>query len=231
MKTFCFLIAGMLLSGMLIAQSSMCENGYLPFKDGLVYEMTSYNAKGKVTGIIKSTIEEINEISDGFKANMHSEIFDEKSKPTYQTSYAITCQGNALSIDMSSLLNPEMLASMSSMDMKFTGDAMEIPNALSPGQQLPDASMQMDASMNGMALLKMKLNITDRTVGERERITTPAGTFDCIRMTQTTVVEGPVKSAYTSTSWLAQGIGAVRTENYDKKGEINSYSELTRLNQ
>ena len=229
MRNVILCIFCLLLSAISIAQSSMCENGYLPFQDGLVYEMSSYNAKGKLSGIVKSTIEEITQVSDGFRATMHSEIFDEKSKPTYQTSYTIECRGNALSIDMSSLLNPEMLASMSSMDVTFTGDAMEVPNDLTPGQQLPDAGMQMEASMNGMALLKMKINITDRKVGDSERITTPAGTFDCVKMTQTTVVEGPVKSMSTSTSWLAKGIGAVRTENYDKKGEMNSYSELTRL--
>jgi hypothetical protein len=89
----------------------------------------------------------------------------------------------------------------------------------------------MQASMNGMSLIKLNMNITDRSVVTSEVVKTPAGSFDCMKIVQTTSMDGLGKSTYESASWYAKGVGMVRTENYDKKGELDTYTELTSLKQ
>jgi len=131
---------------------------------------------------------------------------------------------------MSSMLNPESLAAMSSLEVDVTGDGLSIPNRLVPGQTLPDGNMEMKATMGGIALMNISIAISDRTVIGSETLTTPAGVFECVKLTQTTTMGGLGSKSYTSTSWFARGVGTVRSETFDNKGEMSSYTELTKFN-
>jgi hypothetical protein len=89
--------------------------------------------------------------------------------------------------------------------------------------------MEVKASINGLQIMKLVLDISDRQVISSEEVSVPAGTFDCIKLKQTTTISGIGNRSYTGTTWLAPGIGTVRSENYDKKGELDSYTELTKF--
>lgn len=231
MKTFVFtLTCCMLAICSLPAQNNICDNGYMPFSEDVSFELTSYSKKDKLTSVVKHEIAEVEGSGDSFTAQVKTQIFDDKGNATVNGSYAIECTEDGIGLDMSTMMNQESMAAFSSMDVDVTGDALIIPNTLSPGQTLPDGEMHMQASMNGMSLMKLNMRVTDRKVEAKESIKTPAGTFDCIKITQTTTIDGFGKNSYTSTSWFAKGVGVVRTENYDKKGELSSYTVLTAFN-
>lgn len=226
-----FLLAALLLliSTSIFSQNSACENGYLAFKEGVSMELTHYDKKGKPSAITKQEIVSVASIDNGFKATVEMENTDEKGKNPGSGSYDITCKGSTMFIDMRSMLNPEATAGMKDMEMEISGDAMEFPNDLSPGQNLPDGKMEMKASMNGMALMTMKFSITNRKVEAAESVTTPAGTFDCIKMTQETEVQSIFKMKSKTATWYAKGVGMVKTENYDKNGKVEGSSVLTKF--
>lgn len=231
MKTFLSALAICTLNVCTVsAQNNLCDNGYMPFSEGVSFELTTYNKKDKVSSVVKHEITEVEGSTSEYTAQVKTQVFDDKGKPTVNGSYTIQCTEDGIGIDMSTMMSQESMAAFSSMDVDVTGDALIIPNTLSPGQTLPDGEMQMQASMSGMSLMKLNMQVTDRKVESRESITTPAGTFDCVKITQTTTLDGFGKNAYTSTSWYAKGVGMVRTENYDKKGELNSYTVLTAFN-
>ncbi len=55
---------------------------------------------------------------------------------------------------------------------ELEGDAMEFPKALTVGQTLPDASMTMKASVDGMgSVMSTTINITDRKIEGKESVT------------------------------------------------------------
>jgi len=60
-------------------------------------------------------------------------------------------------------------------------------------------------------------------------VTTPAGTFDCIKMTQDTDVKAIFKMKAKTTTWYTKGVGMVKTENYDKNGKVESSTVLTKF--
>ncbi len=215
----------------LFAQSSLCENSYMPFHEGTSFEVTTYNSKGKVGSIVQHQIRSIEKTTDGYQAAVTTNVMDDKGKSSINGQYTIQCNGDGVSLDISSMLAPETMAAFGSMQVDVTGTGLEIPNVMTSGQTLPDGSMQMQASMNGMSLIKLTVQITDRKVEGSASVTTPAGTFQCMKLRQTTSMEGFGKNTYTSTSWYAKGVGMVRTETYDKKGEISSYTELTKFEQ
>ncbi len=85
-----------------------------------------------------------------------------------------------------------------------------------------------------MSAMKMNMDmaLTERIVETKETLTTKAGSFDCYKVSQNTAVTmdmmGMKRTTETSSaSWFAKGVGMVRTENYDKKGNLMGYSLLT----
>jgi len=226
---FPVLVFLLFLSVALFAQSDICRNGYLPFREGVSFELTSYNQKGKVASVIRHGVKEISPLSSGFRATIEMQILDDKGKATSGGQYFIDCADGGFSLDMSSMLSPESLTAMSSLQVDVTGDGLSIPNTLTPGQSLPDGKMEMKASMGNIALINMSISISDRNVISKETLTTPAGVFDCVKLTQTTTIGGLGNKSYVGTTWLAPGVGTVRSENYNKKGEVESYTELTQF--
>ena len=72
--------------------------------------------------------------------------------------------------------------------------------------------------------------IKDRKVVGKETVTTAAGTFECFKVEQTTEMDmGFVKREMKGVSFIAEGIGVVRSESFDKNGDLESYSEITQV--
>ena len=81
--------------------------------------------------------------------------------------------------------------------------------------------MTMEVNNNGMQQT-LTMNVTNRKVEGKESITTPAGTWDCFKITSKSKIHmkmGPigVPMNFDSTEWFAPGFGVVKTES--KHGE------------
>ncbi len=112
------------------------------------------------------------------------------------------------------------------MDYEITGTNLDWPNDLSVGQTLPDSNMNMKISMGGMNM-NMVLTVKDRKVTGKEKITTPAGTFDCFVIAYDTNVEMMGTSHKSSSKqWIAEGVGLVKQED-TQKGKVENTSLLT----
>lgn len=84
-----------------------------------------------------------------------------------------------------------------------------------------------------MPMLTMQTTGTGRVVEAKESLTTPAGTFQCIRTRQTMQIENkamgiPMRFEVASVSWYAPGVGQVRTDSYRKDKLVGS-TVLTKL--
>ncbi len=233
MKETFHLVLGLLMTLFAVqnvsAQSSFCEDGYMAFKEGFLVEMSSYDKKGKLTNTVTSKVISLGQTEDGYKAQIEAVVKDQKGKAHIENAYSVTCQGDVLSMDMSARMDPRTLASFSNMEVEISGEPLQIPNSLTPGQTLPDGTMTMKAKAGGISMMSMTMNIRDRKVGDRESITTPAGTFDCIQISEETEVKSIFKINFRTTSWYAKGIGVVKQESYDKKGNVESSTMLTKL--
>ncbi len=78
--------------------------------------------------------------------------------------------------------------------------------------------------------MSITIAITNRMVEKRETITTPAGTFDCYKITydvQTGM--GFIKTNTKTAEWYSGKAGSVRTETLDKKGKLMGYSQITSI--
>jgi len=76
-------------------------------------------------------------------------------------------------------------------------------------------------------MLTMQINVINRKVLGAEKVKTPAGEFECVKISHTMETKTMVKKTHTIVEWYAQGIGLVKQETYDKKGVLEGYALLT----
>ncbi len=215
-----------------LTTSTQAQHGcskYYPFSEGAKSQLTLYNGKGKAAGMVEYHVLNISDNGSSQTATMETTITDEKGETISVTEYDATCTEGVVSIDFNSLMRPEMMQAYGEMDVdtEITGTNIDLPNELEVGQTLPDAEINIRISISGMNL-NMQTTITDRKVLDRETVTTPAGTFDCYVLTQTMDLKsmGANRSS-SSKQWVSEGVGVVKTEDYNKRGKLDGYSVLT----
>ena len=201
------------------ANAQLC-NDFFPIKEGVRMEYTMYGKKGKVEGTQWQEFRNVKETSDGVETEVHLGFSDAKGKNPFESSYKMTCEGNTVRIDYESLLSAQMLQQYGDAEAEITGTDVEWPSNLEPGMELPDANVAMKISMGGMNM-NMQVDITDRKVEKVETITVPAGSFECYVIYSNSYSKMMmVNQNFPSRSWLAKGVGVVKTESYNKKGKV-----------
>ena len=204
-----------------------CE-GYFPMSKGAIMETTTYNEKGKPQTISTITITDIEKKTDGVKLNIHSDIVDEKGKSLSSADYDAQCANGAFSINMKSMLSAEQMEAWKDMTVTMEADDIIYPLEFTPGQLLKDAHLKVNISMNNMNLPGTTIDITKRKIEGQETLTTPAGTFDCIKISSNIKVKNIIGFETQSVEWLSKGNGVIRTESY-KNEKMKGYSLLTKL--
>lgn len=202
---------------------------YYPFSEGTFSELTMFDDKGKTAAIVEYTVVGVNKSGGGETASMASTVKDSKGKVLAESTYDVNCKNNMVSIDFKSMMSPQMLEPFKDMDMEISGQNIEFPNNLSVGQTLPDASTEIKINMNGMSI-SIAISMTNRKVETKEGVTTPAGTFNAYLISHDSAVQTMgMNEISRSKLWIAEGVGTVKMENYDKKGKLTSSGKLTKF--
>ncbi|MCO6479651.1 MAG: hypothetical protein J5I94_23650 [Phaeodactylibacter sp.] len=209
----------------LFAQSD-CSMFY-PFKESVRMEYTYFDKKDKMESRTESSVKAVKQLPNGVEVVIANTVFDKKDKEQFSGEYRVRCEDGVIKMDASAMLNPAMQQSFSNMEVTIEGEELSIPKQLKVGQELPDASTNIRAGAGGINIVNMTVDITDRKVVGQETITTPAGTFDCYKLTQTTDVKMMLGKSFSSVEYYAEGVGVVRSETYDKKGNLEGYMLLT----
>ena len=216
-----------LICTLLISFSSISQNTcstYYPFEEGAKFEITSFGKKGKKESVVNYEITTI----ENNVATIKAKISDAKGKEVTTTEYNVTCNGNSVSIDFKSMMNPDMFKQYKDMEMEMSGTNVEFPNNLEVGQTLKDANLKMTMNMSGIKM-NMTVDMLNRTVNAKESVTTAAGTFDCFALSYNTEMKMGMKMKFKIKEWIAEGVGVVKSETYNKKGKSMGYSELTSI--
>ena len=195
---------------------------YYPLEKGTRFQVTMLDNKNKTTGVIDYLVKEYSDNSAILSYEMH----DEKGKMIAASEYGMTCTDKGVSIDFKSLAAPGIMEQYKDMEIDITGSDLILPNNLSVGQTLPDAEMMMNVKVTPINL-KMNFNISNRKVEGSEKITTSAGIFDCIIISYDHESKMGIKISGRAKQWLAEGVGLVKQDSYNKKGKLMGTSILT----
>lgn len=211
--------------------SQSCHS-YYPLDKGTRWVMESYDKESKYVSKSIQTVKETSTDADGmYIAEMQVELLDKKDLEIGGMSYEVKCLDGNFFISMDSFLNPEQMSAYQEMEVEIDGDFIELPSDLEPGMILPDAAIEIKIQSNGIAVMTMTIEIFDRQVEKYESITTPAGTFDCTKITYSSRSKMgeaiPINVTGSGAEWLAKETGSVKTEQYDKKQNMMSYTLLS----
>lgn len=98
-----------------------------------------------------------------------------------------------------------------------------LPSDMLPGDVLPDASFCVT-----VAFARYNVTVSDRKVLRRETLSTPAGDFDCIVVSEHKEERGPGRNRVTTAlTWYARGIGMVRHDTYGSDLGLETSEILT----
>ena len=100
-----------------------------------------------------------------------------------------------------------------------------LPSVLTPGDTLQSASGKVRAL--GMT---MNVTVTERRVLGTDTLTTPAGTFPCVIVSEHKVEKGMMRNRVTTArTWYARGIGMVRHDTYDRNLKLETTEVLEKI--
>ena len=208
-----------------------CES-YYPMRNNATFEITHYNEKDKVTSVVKTTVTEKESSPTRVVATANSTVYDGKGKETTTMSYDVACENGDFKMDMRAfgMPNQQQMQGIENIEIKIESQDMVFPKNLTVGMALPDASLHMTGTMNGMQIMNNTTTVTNRKVTGKEDVTTPAGTFSCIVVEEDSHVEAGMGMKFDShgKSWYSIGVGMVKSEYY-RNGKKEGYSLLTKL--
>ncbi|MBX2846556.1 MAG: DUF3108 domain-containing protein [Saprospiraceae bacterium] len=221
MKNLIFL--ALLIGFSTFTHGQNCDT-YAPLTEGVFLELTNYNAKGKATGRTEHLVIDSSPASAVFQAT----IFDKKDKEVSQMEYNVQCADGGFQVEMANYLDTGNLAA-SEFEIEMDGDFLTFPANMQVGDELEAGELNAELQSSGTTLMRLGFSIFNRKVEAIESITTPAGTFDCVKLSYDfTSKTGFINVKGSATEWVSENIGVVKSESYNKNGKLIGYSELTR---
>ncbi len=197
--------------------------------------MTHYSGKDKVTGKSLSQILSVEDNGGVLTAHIKGTAFDKKGDEITSMNFEYICDDGVLKMDMNKFIPKDMFGSDADIEFEMEGDYLELPKSLEIGQSLKDGMIEGKMTMEGnpaMANMALSVKIFNRKVEAKEDLTTPAGSFTCYKIaydmeSSTKVMGMNNKVNMKGIDYVSEGVGVIKTESYNKKGNLSSYSLLT----
>jgi hypothetical protein len=187
---------------------------FYPMEEGTLIELRHYDKKAKVSGTTRQEIIDKQTGGGAVTITIKSTFFDEKGEELMTSDLTMECKDGVFTFDM---------------DHEFTieGDNLEFPAKMSPGDQLKDGIIKL--IVPEMSMMNMTTKVYNRKVEAIEKVTTEAGTFECYKITYDVFTDAMIDINTKGIEWIANDVGAVRSESYNKNGKLTGYSELIKL--
>ncbi len=205
-------------------------NSFYVIDEGTAWTYENFNSKGKTTGKNEQKVTAFKKTTSGYIATVNSTLWDEKGKKVTEGELELTCDNGTFIMDMRKFIPEEQQKAFSSYEMKIESENLELPSKLSVGQTLKNGSVTLSA-VGSPVPMKITVNITDRKVEAKESITTPAGTFECYKISSKSNTQMKMginmNMNFSGTEWIAENVGMVKSESFDKNGKSTGYTVLT----
>lgn len=192
-----------------------CKNYYF-LQNNKTIEMTIYNKKGDENGKQVYKVSDVKNGGGTTTGQLNSEMFDRKGKSLSKATGTIQCKGGVIMVDMKMSLPAAQQEQFGTTDAKAENIYIEYPASMKAGDQLKDATMNIEIENKGMKQ-SVSMVVNNRKVEGKESVTTTAGTWECFKISyksrisiKTMGIGIPVNME--GTEWFAPGFGIVKTE-------------------
>ena len=205
------IIALFLICQSFLGYTQNCPDYYF-LQNNKTIEVSMYTKKGKENGKHIYTVSNPNKSGSAVVA---SEVFDKEGKSISKGTNTMKCDNGALMMDIKMSMTDEQQKKFA--NAKAASDNfIEYPATIKEGDNLKDASLTMHMNSAGQDQT-VEVNTINRKVVGKESVSSPAGTWDCFKITFTSKIL--IKTMGLSipvnmdiTEWFCAGFGVVKTE-------------------
>lgn len=205
----------LLLVFCVIGYCCFAQCNYYYLQNNKTVTIGMFDRKGNADGKYVYNVSGVSKNGGVTSATIQSEVFDKKGKLTGGGKGTMQCKSGILMIDMKMMLNPQQMEQFKNAKVEGQASYMEYPASLSVGQALQDGSFNMDMKMENGMTANVAIDVTNRKVEAKEKVTTPAGTWDAYKITydaKTVITIGvgiPIKMQLTE--WFVPDFGMVKS--------------------
>lgn len=183
-----------------------------------------YNKKGNANGKIIYKISGQAARGNANTAIVHTNWFDKEGISVNKGVSNVKCTAGMLMMDMNLFLPQQQAEQFNKPQAKVKNAFLEYPPHIKPGNTLKDGAFNMEVDNNGLKQA-LKMQILNRRAAGTEKITTMAGSWDCITIhyeVKLNIQTGPITIPlnFKATEWYAPGLGIVKTESEAGATEI-----------
>ncbi len=203
--------------------------GHFPARPGASWQVTNFNKKGILQSTIEARLISLKAVDSTGAEGVVEQVFsDKKGRETGTNTSRFRCANGSTFIDLLGAVPSQILGAYQNMELVSAGKQVEFPDSMGIGQELPDATIELQAKSGSSILTRLVFLLTKRTVAGREEVITTAGVFDCVKINyQLESRFGSLTTKRTCSVWLAKGAGMVKTE-FFKKGKLEGGQQRTK---
>ncbi|MHA4845912.1 TapB family protein [Flavitalea antarctica] len=227
------LLSLLLLSGLGLHASGQICNTYYFMKANSTVEQSHFDEKGKLSLKTEYKVGEVTPVDNGSEAAVMQKVVDKDGKIISEGKANIHCDGDNLFIDMKLSMPVGPVAPAGNVEATSRKVYMPYPKNMKPGDKLENARFSMSVDQ-GSIVQSMEMFVRNRQAEAEESITTPAGTWNCVRisfeMEMVSRAAGiPIRVRMKGKEWYAPGFGVVKTESLKNNGKLAGTSEITSI--
>lgn len=212
------------------------SSGLFTSTNATEWELVTYGRKKQLLGKTINYFKFTDTTNENRSGIVYSTIYDAEGKKLTQYHYTVISTHGDLKIDMIYMMAEDQHIFYAKFDMiPYQNDPLFIPANPLVGQTLSNAKLGTNLMNKKTGDLQETLALygTERVVLAKEFVTVPAGVFECYKIrtiihTHSVVLGISFKYNFTLYEWYASGLGVVKSEAYDKKGEFACYSLLSK---
>ncbi|HRP56156.1 hypothetical protein [Agriterribacter sp.] len=210
------------------ACAQSCASFYL-LQNNKTLTFAVYNKRGNANGTIIYKISGMPAKGATTAATVHTNLLDKEGKSVNKGVSNVKCSNGTIMIDMNLFLPQQQTEQFNKTHAKVKNAFLEYPAAMETGDQLKDGTFNMEIDNNGLKQI-LKMHIFNRKVGPTEKISTKAGTWDCMAISyqvKLNIQTGPIAIPlnYHATEWYVPGFGIVKTVSEAGSTEIVSIKQ------
>jgi hypothetical protein len=223
-----FLIHAFLLLFISFSFTQNCDF-YYPTRSDTRLELKQFDAKGNLKNTVKERVVNSLATQDGYVVTVHRIVNDKLDSLILEDNIDIKCKGDGFILYMGCYFHDLELEKYLGNEIRVEADSIIIPKNVQPGLLPSFVTARISVLEEGLPVKHMVVNVYFRIVEGFEEVTTPAGTFQCLKMNYEveTIVNQKVKSK--GIEWFSKEAGLVKRETYDRFGKLMEKTILTSI--
>lgn len=217
----------LLTVALVMALSACVQNNSKPTPkvgDKMYYDVTNITPEGKTT---ISLVSEVTDVNDSTTTVSQTFTFPDGNQIT--NSYTSLIEKEYTDVSLKSIFVKYLEKFEDSLEFVEGTDFVRYQNDINEKSVFEPARMVLKYTADGSDIM-IELSVEERTVHGKEKVTTPAGTFDCIKFSENHVAKIGDEEFFTQlVCWYdIKNRNEVKQTDLGKEGDINYELVLTK---